>query len=187
MSRRHSGDVNCWNPPSVLLLYLFTYLFIYLFRAIPAAYGSSQARGPIRAIAASLHQSQQCQIWATSATYTTVWGHARSLTHWVRPGMEPVSSWILIRFISAKPRWELSTQCLNRLKQVSYWFITFTQFLLLMWLLGVLSFPLLVQTSCTRGQIIPNLNLLATMASLPIQLPFHGRSFNTENNNLYDS
>ena len=36
------------------------------------------------------HSSQQCQ----------------SLSHWSRPGIEPVSSWIWIRFISAELRWE---------------------------------------------------------------------------------
>ena len=39
--------------------YLFIYLFIlfYFFKAVPAAYGRFQARGQIRAAAASLHQS----------------------------------------------------------------------------------------------------------------------------------
>ena len=47
-----------------LVGYLFMYLFICLFflvfclfRATPAAYGGSQARGPIGATAASLHHS----------------------------------------------------------------------------------------------------------------------------------
>ena len=39
------------------------------------------------------HSSQQC----------------RSLTHWVRPEIEPATSWFLVRFISAVPRQEL--QC----------------------------------------------------------------------------
>ena len=40
-------------------IFHFSYLFIYFpfFRATPAAYGSSQARGPIRAIVANLHHS----------------------------------------------------------------------------------------------------------------------------------
>ena len=33
------------------------FFFFWLFRAAPAAYGSSQARGPIGAIAASLHHN----------------------------------------------------------------------------------------------------------------------------------
>jgi len=33
-------------------------------------------------------------------TYTTAQGNAGSLTHWVRPGIEPKSSWILVRFVN---------------------------------------------------------------------------------------
>ena len=40
-----------------LILYLFIYSFILLFRARSLAYGGSQARGPIRAAAASLCHS----------------------------------------------------------------------------------------------------------------------------------
>ena len=35
----------------------FVFLFFFLKGCIPAAYGGSQARGPIRAIAAGLHHS----------------------------------------------------------------------------------------------------------------------------------
>ena len=31
---------------------------------------------------------------------TTAHGNARSLSHWVRPGIEPESSWILVRFVN---------------------------------------------------------------------------------------
>ena len=48
---------------------------------------------------------QQCQIWA--AIYTTAHGNAGSLTPWVRPGIRPVSSWMLVRFISGEPQREL--------------------------------------------------------------------------------
>ena len=44
-------------------------------RAAPAAYGGSQARDPVGAVAASLRQSQ-----AVSATYTTAHGNEGSLT-----------------------------------------------------------------------------------------------------------
>ena len=37
------------------------------------------------------HSSQQGQI----------------LTHWARPGIEPASSWILFRFVTAESQWEL--------------------------------------------------------------------------------
>ena len=52
-------------------------------------------------------QPQPHQIPATSATYTAAHGNARSLTHWVRPGMEPETSWFLVGFISGAPQWEL--------------------------------------------------------------------------------
>ena len=45
-------------------------------------------------------QPQQCQIWAVSATCTTAHSNSRSLTHWAKPGIEPASSWILVRFVN---------------------------------------------------------------------------------------
>ena len=45
-------------------------------------------------------QPQQCEIQATSVTYTTAQGYARSFTHWVRPGIEPTSSWMLVGFLN---------------------------------------------------------------------------------------
>ena len=64
------------------------------------------------AIAMPDPQPQQHQIQATSATYTTAYGNAKSLTHWARPGIEPVSSWTLARFVSAEPSPELLTDFL---------------------------------------------------------------------------
>ena len=34
-------------------------------------------------------------------------GNTRSLTHWLRLGIKPTSSWILVRFITTEPQWEL--------------------------------------------------------------------------------
>ena len=71
----------------------FFIIFVFcLFRAAPATYGSSQARGLIRALAAGLQHSHY---------------NAGSLTHWGRPGIEPATSWFLVGFISAAPWWEL--------------------------------------------------------------------------------
>ena len=39
--------------------------------------------------------------------YTTAHSNARSLTHGARPGVKPSSSWLLVGFVSAEPRWEL--------------------------------------------------------------------------------
>ena len=47
----HSG-----NSDSQLFIYLFIYFFL-LFRSAHSAYGSSQARGPVGAVAAGLHHS----------------------------------------------------------------------------------------------------------------------------------
>ena len=55
---------------------------------MPKVYGSSQDRGPIRAAAAGLHHS-----------HSDVGSELRlqpiSLTHGARPGIKPVSMWIL--------------------------------------------------------------------------------------------
>ena len=53
-------------------------------------------------------QPQQCQIWAPSVTYTRAHSNAGSLTHWVRPGIKPAPSWILVGFTSTAPQSELS-------------------------------------------------------------------------------
>ena len=67
-------------------------LFLGLFRAEPMAYGGPQARGPIGAAAAGLRHSHS---------------NARSLTRLVRPGIEPITSWFLVGFVSAVPQQEL--------------------------------------------------------------------------------
>ena len=66
-----------------------------LFRAAPVAYSGSQARGQIGASAASLHHSNAGSCIAACA-------NTGSLTHWARPGIEPISSWILVWF---RARW----------------------------------------------------------------------------------
>ena len=50
---------------------------------------------------------QPHQIRAESATHTTAHGNARSLTHWVRPEMEPTTSCFLVEFVSTAPQQEL--------------------------------------------------------------------------------
>ena len=56
-------------------------------------------------------QPQQRQIRATYVTYTTAHGNTGSLTHWVSSGIEPASSRILVRFISAEPQRKLPRLC----------------------------------------------------------------------------
>ena len=52
-------------------------------------------------------QPQQHQIRAMSATYTTAHDNAGSLTHCMKPGIEPSTSWFLVRFASTEPQQEL--------------------------------------------------------------------------------
>ena len=71
--------------------FFFSFLSFF-FRATPSAYGGSQARGQNSCTHWPTPQPQQHQIQATSATYTTTHSNIGSLTHWVRPGIQPVSS-----------------------------------------------------------------------------------------------
>ena len=92
------------SSPVFLLVMRFVYLF-GVFRAAPVAYEGSQARGLIRAVAAGLRQSHSNAIsepclWPTPQ----LTANTGSLTHWVRPGMESVSSWMLVRFVSNEPQ-----------------------------------------------------------------------------------
>ena len=55
----------------------------------------------------STSQPQQRKIRASSVTYTTSHGNTGPLAHWARPGIEPITSWFLVGFVSAAPRPEL--------------------------------------------------------------------------------
>ena len=50
---------------------------------------------------------QQCQIPAVMATYTAAHINTRTLTQRARPGVEPATSWFLVRFGSDSPWHEL--------------------------------------------------------------------------------
>ena len=80
----------------------FGYLFS-LFRVAPKANGGSQVRGRVGAAAiayatAIRDPSHICDL------YTTAHSNAGSLTHWKRPGIKPMSSWILVGFVSTEPQ-----------------------------------------------------------------------------------
>ena len=82
-----------------------SFLFVFcLFRAEPTAYGSSQARDQIRAVAAGL---QQHQILAVSVTYTTDRGNCRILNPL---SMARDRNCVLMdasQIVSTEPQWEL--------------------------------------------------------------------------------
>ena len=81
---------------TVVCMVLFCFV-LFLIRTAFAAYGGSQARGHVRAIAAGLHHSHSNtgsrlhlrptpQLMAMPDPYG-------SLTHWASPGIEPETSW----------------------------------------------------------------------------------------------
>ena len=107
-----------FSPAIFLLFFQDSYLFIYfwsycLFRAAPTAYGGFQARGPIRAVAAGLRHTHSNARSDLCLTITTAHSNARSLTHWARPGIEPTSSWMLVR----------CTNCWATMRTLEYLFI----------------------------------------------------------------
>ena len=80
---------------SLMLVFFFCFLGLHLFPGWP------------------IPQPQPLGIWAASGTYATTHGNARSLTHLVKPGIKPASSWILVGFVSTALRWELPTTGLS--------------------------------------------------------------------------
>ena len=74
------GRGHGWTHNNINFFFFFIFFFAISW-ATPAAYGGSQARGGIGAVAAGLHQGPS---------------NAGSLTHRARPGMEPASSWFLV-------------------------------------------------------------------------------------------
>ena len=110
-----------WTP--FLSLSSFLSYFLTFFQGFPpTAYGSSQSRGWLEAVATSLCHSHKITVkWASSSTYTSAHGNTKSLTHWVRLGTEPESLWVLVRFVSTERKREL-------------WYLLFPFLVWLLWL-----------------------------------------------------
>ena len=91
-----------WMRSQMFIKCFFVCLFSVFFRAAPAAYGNSQARSPIGATAADLHHSHSHSNARSKPrlrpTPQLMHGKAGSPTEWVRPGIEPASSWMLDSF-----------------------------------------------------------------------------------------
>ena len=86
----HEFCLNTIAGPSPLVFYehflsFSLFFFFVFFRATPTQCGGFQARGWTEAVATSLHHSHS---------------NAGYLTHWVRPGIVSVSSWMPVRFIN---------------------------------------------------------------------------------------
>ena len=113
----HGSLAEVTSDPSMTtingLIYLFIYLFL-LFRAVPAAYGSSQASGQIGAAAAGLHHSHSSM--AMLDPELTDRGQGSNLrTHGHSSGLSPLShdrnssmdSVLFIAVPSDTPDWSL--------------------------------------------------------------------------------
>ena len=129
-----------------LVFFVCLFVFLYwLFRATPMAYGGSQPKSWISAVnCRPTPQPQLRQIWASSVTYTTGHGNARSLTHWSRPGIEPTSSWVLVRFFNHWAQWERLVcffSCFTLLPNVAWILYVFGILIpFLMWFANILPF-----------------------------------------------
>ena len=81
---------------------LFTYLFIFAFLRLHPWYMEVPRLG------VKLELQLPAYVTAT-ATWgpNCLWWQRRITNHWARPGIQPASSWTLVRFVSAVPQWEL--------------------------------------------------------------------------------
>ena len=94
------------------------FLSFFFFMATPAAYGDSQALSSWSCSHRPIPEPQQRGIWAAFATYTTSHSNAGSLSRWVRLGIEPTSSWMLVGFVN---HWAtMGTHVLSKATTVSW-------------------------------------------------------------------
>ena len=98
-------EVGCLRIPfrsflSHLSFLFFSFFLVFLsFRATLAAYGDSRTGVQLELKPPAYPRATAKQDLTVSATYTTAHG-TRSLTHWVRPGIEPASSTMLVQFVN---------------------------------------------------------------------------------------
>ena len=92
-----------------IVLFFFNFFCLFVFLGPPCSMWRFPGFwGLIRAKATGLcHSHSNTRIQAVSATCATAQGNAGSLTHWVRPLIEPATSWFLVGFVSSTPRQEL--------------------------------------------------------------------------------
>ena len=92
---------------STWLEFYFILVFFFFLQGCTHGIWSSQARGWIGAATVGLCHSHSnpdpCLVFDIDIAHS----NARSLTQWVRPGIEPASSWILVRFVTTEPQWDL--------------------------------------------------------------------------------
>ena len=97
----HLGLVS--TPCLVVFFFFFFSLFLGLhqrYMGVPTLGDESELQLPPYATVTAMRIQE-------SVTYTAAHGNAGSLTHRVRPAIDPESSWILVRFMTAMPQREL--------------------------------------------------------------------------------
>ena len=102
-----SSLIPCWRN-LIFFLFVFCFLFFCFFWCCFLGPHLQHMKVPRLGV-----PNRSCSHWPTpqhhgtraaSSTYTIAQGNTGSLTHWVRPGMEPASSWLLVSFVSAEPQ-----------------------------------------------------------------------------------
>ena len=96
-SSKTKQDRRKWNESVCVCVCVCVFC---LFRAMPVAYGSSWARGWIRATAASLHHSHSNARSKLHLQPRCSLRPCRSFNPLSEAGIEPASSWILVRFLT---------------------------------------------------------------------------------------
>ena len=119
-------------------------------------HGSSQARGSNQSFSwQPTPQPQQRGILVMSATYTTARGITRSLIHWVRPGIKPSFSRILVGSVTC---WVMTgTVRDNYLYFPCIYDFYCSLFLLIDSWFHMVSFPTGLSISCSAGVLRWNL------------------------------
>ena len=108
-----SGTMNVIMLLKFLMLHIqlcnhFKFFVFVFFRTTSVAYANSQARGLMGAVAAGLlhsHSNTRSEPHLRPTPQFTA--TPDPLNHWARPGIESESSWIVVRFVTAEPWWEL--------------------------------------------------------------------------------
>ena len=94
----------CCSIAAFLFLKNFYFFGLLSFRVAPVAYGGSQARGWTGAVVTSLrhsHSNAGSELCLRPAPVAH--GNSASLTHRVRPGIKPTSSWMLVGSLTTEP------------------------------------------------------------------------------------
>ena len=136
--------------------------------AAPVAYRNSQVTGQIAVRCQPTPQLWQHWIWTTSVTYTAACSNARSLTHWVRPGLQPASLQRL--------HWVLNAQSHNGNSKILYFSCKLLLYLFRNFRLEENIFA----SFLLRWDILPNLNKIPLHSKKKKNpnfiLPAHGSS-----------